>query len=130
MLPKKNRADRKAVEKIFKEGRFVNSQNLTLKFIIDKEAKPGLPGFASLSFPQISFVVPKTVSKKAVIRNLLRRRGYAVLKPYLGTFPAGFTGVFLFGKKSKDIFGGRKNKTRNPIQDLENEIKIILNKIH
>jgi len=119
MLPKKNRADRKSVERIFKEGRYVNSNNLTLKFIQIESA-----------YPQISFVVPKTVSKKAVIRNLLRRRGYAVLKPYLGVFPVGFTGVFLFGKKSKDIFSGRKNKIRNPIQNLENEIKIILSKLH
>ncbi len=130
MLPKKNRADRKSVEKIFKEGKFVNSQNLTLKFIINKEAKPELSGFASFVSPQISFVAPKTVSKKAVVRNLLRRRGYTVLKPFLNVFPSSFTGVFLFGKKSKDIFSGRKNKTRNPIKDLENEIKTILNKLH
>ena len=127
MLPKKNRADRKSVERIFKEGRYVNSNNLTLKFILPH---PSPLLIKERVFPQISFVVPKTVSKKAVVRNLLRRRGYAVLKPYLSTFPVGFTGVFLFGKKSKDIFGGRKNKTRNPIQDLENEIKIILNKLH
>lgn len=118
MLLKKNRADRKAVEKIFKEGKFVNSQNLTLKFIKTESV-----------YPQISFVAPKTVSKKAVIRNLLRRRGYAVLKPYLNTFPAGFTGIFVFGKKSKDIFGGKKNKTTNPIQNLNEEIKVILSKL-
>lgn len=118
MLPKKNRADRKAVEKIFKEGKFVNSQNLTLKFIQTESV-----------YPQISFVVPKTVSKKAVIRNILRRRGYVVLKPFLTRFPIGFTGVFVFGKKSKDIFGGRKNKERNPIQNLNEEIKIILSKL-
>lgn len=119
MLPKKNRVDRKTVEKIFKEGRYVNSNNLTLKFIQNKSA-----------YRQISFVVPKTVSKKAVMRNLLRRRGYAVIKAYMDKFPASFEGVFLFGKKSASLFGGTKNKTRNPIKELENEIKIVISKLH
>ena len=69
MLPKKNRADRKAVEKIFKEGKFINSQNLTFKF---------LPNSSTL--PQISFIVPKNVAKLAVKRNYLRRLGYSALK--------------------------------------------------
>ncbi len=119
MLSKKNRADKKLVERVFKEGKFVNSPNLTFKFIKNTDV-----------IPKISFVVPKTVSKKAVDRNLLRRRGYAILKKYFTLFPIGFAGVIVFGKKSKEIFSGRKNKIRKPVKELEKEIKNLLNKIN
>ena len=120
MLPKKNRLDKKIVENIFKNGSFVNSSNLTLKFISNKNTTP----------PRFSFITPKTASKKAVVRNLLRRRGYTVLKKYFKNFHNGFVGAFVFGKESVEVFGGRKNKTYNPILNLENEIKNILSKIH
>ena len=56
MLPKKNRVNTKNVEKIFKEGFFVNSQNLTFKFIkvFGKSDLSGTPG---------SLTYPKTFSK-------------------------------------------------------------------
>ena len=120
MLPKKNRVGKKAIEEIFKSGKFINSANLTLKYI----------GNLGLGNPQVSFIVPKTVTKKAVIRNLLRRRGYFVLKKYLSRVPNGFSGVIIFNKKAVEIFGGRKNKLKNPIENLDNEIKTILNKIN
>jgi len=120
MLTQKNRTDRKTVEKVFKQGRFVNSANLSLKYIKDSE----------IDFPQISFTVPKTVCKRAVGRNLLRRRGYAVIRKYFDLVPKNTIGVFVFGKKSLDVFGKKKNKLYNPILNLENEIKEILNKIH
>ena len=120
MLPKTNRADKKAIERIFKEGRFISSPNLTLKFINSKSPETS----------KISFISPKTTSKKAVVRNLLRRRGYAVLEKHFDSFPSGLLSAFIFGKKGEKVFGGRKNKDYNPIQNLENEIKIILNKLH
>ncbi len=118
MLPKKNRADTKLVKKIFKEGKFINSPNLTLKYLdnISNEKR-------------ISFIVPKTVSKKAIVRNLLRRRGYFILKKYWEFFPSTIGGVFIFSKKSFQIFGGKKNKNKNPTKKLEEEIKIILGKL-
>jgi ribonuclease P protein component len=108
MLPKKNRADRKAVEKIFKEGRFFNSPNLTFKFIL----KP------NSSKTQISFVAPKTVSKLAVKRNFLRRLGYNVLGKYFNQFPSGTSGVFVF------------KKYQDNASVIDNEIKNILSKIN
>ena len=118
MLSKKNRTSKKLVEKIFKLGKFVNSPNLTLKYINKED-----------SVPRVGFIAPKTVSKKAVDRNLLRRRGYSVLKNYLTVLPFGFAGVFIFNKKSMEIFGRSKNKTRNPALELEKEIKSILRKL-
>ena len=119
MLPKKNRANKKIIAKIFKEGKSVFSDNLNLKYLKNDFADR-----------KISFIAPKIVSKKAVGRNLLKRRGYAVLEKYFKKLPSGFSGVFIFGKKSLEIFGGRKNKKYNSIQNLENEIKITLNKLY
>ena len=103
MLPKKNRADKKDIDLLFKEVKFVNFPNLTFKYSLtsDKEKK-------------ISFIAPKSVAKLAVKRNLLRRRGYSVLKKYLDQFPSGLLGIFVFKKYQEDAL------------ILENEIKTIL----
>lgn len=108
MLLKKNRVDKKTIKKIFKEGRFINSTNLTFKFLIENNSV----------FPRISFIVPKDITKLAVKRNFLRRRGYSILKKILKDLPAGLMGVFIFKKKQEDIL------------ILENEIKTILTKIN
>ncbi|MEK7080826.1 MAG: ribonuclease P protein component [Patescibacteria group bacterium] len=108
MLPKKNRADKKAVERIFREGKFVNSPNLTFKFILANN--PVLP--------RISFIVPKDIAKLAVRRNLLRRHGYFVLEKHIKQFPSGLLGVFIFKKYQDDVL------------ILENEIENILYKIN
>ncbi len=106
MLPKKNRADKKLVEKIFKEGRFINSPSLTLKFV-NKET----------TTPRLSFVVPKKIEKRAVKRNFLKRQGYLILEKYFKKLPNGFSGVFVFKKNIS-------------VLEIENEIKSILNKIN
>ncbi|MFA6520108.1 MAG: ribonuclease P protein component [Candidatus Paceibacterota bacterium] len=107
MLPKKNRADKKAIEKIFKEGIFLNSPHLTFRFIKTRNKDR-----------KISFIVPKSVAKLAVKRNLLRRRGYGALEKVIDTSPIGLVGAFIF------------NKYQNDISILENEIKNILSKIN
>lgn len=108
MLPKKNRADTKTIEKIFKQGKFLNSSNLTFKYILDD----------SSDIPRISFVAPKSVAKLAVRRNFLRRRGYDILKKFLDQFPAGILGAFVF------------RKYQDNVSIIENEIKTILTKIN
>ncbi len=120
MLKKKNRVGRKTIEQIFKDSIFINTDNLTFKFILNK----------NLNIPAISFIVPKSVSKSAIKRNFLKRRGYIILKKYFNKLPSNITGVFIFGKKSLEHFSGRKNKNYNPIQNLEHEIKNILDKIN
>jgi ribonuclease P protein component len=108
MLPKKNRADTKAVEKIFKEGKFLNSSNLTFKYLKNQKFSPS----------RISFIAPKSVARFAVKRNLLRRRGYDVLRKHFDQFPTGILGVFVFKKYQDDV------------SIIENEIKEILSKIN
>ena len=107
MLPKINRVDTKTVEKVFKVGKFLNSPLLTFKFIQNKDILP----------PKVSFTAPKSVAKKAVERNLLRRIGYKTIAKYMQNLPQGLKGVFVF----------RKNIFKEA--DLDKEIKDILNKI-
>lgn len=123
MLPKKNRADKKAVEKIFKEGKFVNSPNLTFKFVM-RGNKDFLMSNTEAScsllkplFPRISVIVPKSVAKLAVKRNSLRRLLYSILMKYIKDLPVSLVGVFIFKKAENDTI------------ILENEIKTIFNKI-
>lgn len=108
MLKKKNRADKKDIDLLFKEGKFLNSLNLTFKYIKNKE-------FLS---SRISFVAPKSIAKLAVKRNLLRRRGYNALREYFDRLPAGILGVFVFKKYQDDVLV------------IKNEIKEILSKIN
>ena len=107
MLPKRNRVNKKEVDEIFKNGSFVNSPNLTFKFLHKK-------GIES----KISFISPKSISKKAVIRNKLRRIGYNILKKNKNYLPVGLIGVFVYKKYQDDIYM------------IENEIKTIFNKIN
>ncbi len=108
MLPKKNRANKNKVERVFKEGKFVNSPFFSFKFILNKQSNTR----------QISVVVPKSVSKLAVSRNRLRRLGYQVLEQYLDLFPAGIEGVLMFKRINEDILA------------ISNEIKQIASKIN
>src|SRR5258708_29095457 len=103
MLPKKNRLSRKDIDRIFKEGNFLNSSNLTFKFIKNTAG----------SVSRISFIAPKSAAGKAVKRNLLRRRGYAALKKHINKIPHGLHGAFIFGKRSLNIFGLRKPNTQS-----------------
>jgi len=120
MLLKKNRVDKKLFELILQKGKFINSPNLSFKFFNQK----------GTLLPRISFVVPKIITKSAVKRNLLRRRGYIVLAKYIESLPQSLVGVFFFNKNSLELFGGRKSKQYNGEENLENEIKFILNKIY
>ncbi len=112
MLPKKNRADRKDIDSIFKGGKVLNFPVLTFKYKLnDAEAAP-----------KISFIAPKSVAKLAVKRNKLRRLGYNALKSHIkqahSSLPSGIIGAFIFKKEEKDL---------SLIQD---EIRKILSKIN
>jgi ribonuclease P protein component len=120
MLPKKNRADKKLVERTFKEGKFINSPNLTFKFILTNNS----------TVPRISFIAPKNVAKLAVQRNLLRRRGYSILGKYMNQFPLGLIGVFIFKTRpnGRGLPVGREYQ--DDVSILENEIKNVFAKIN
>ncbi len=117
MIPKENRVNTKSIDLIFNKGKLVFSENINLKFFIDKE---------NIS-PRVSFITPKNIFKKATERNLFRRKGYFSIYKYLTQLPAGFCGAFIFTPKSKNnlIFKGlNKNKS---LEKLEKDIAFILN---
>ena len=106
MLPKKNRANKKDIEKLFKNRGFFFSPNLTFRY-----SKLSIPGMDS----RISFIVPKKVTKSAVLRNKLRRIGYIALEKHLNLLNMPVSGVFSF--------------TKNNTENIENEIKDLLSKV-
>jgi ribonuclease P protein component len=108
MLSKKNRVDKKNIDLIFTQGKFLVSPSLTFKFILTSNANP----------PRISFIAPRSVAKLATKRNKLRRRGYIALRKFITEFPFGLLGAFVFKIHEEDV------------STLENEIKNILNKIN
>ena len=117
MLNKRNTLSRMEVERVFKYGKYVGGKSLYLRY----ETKKGERG--------ISFVVPKKEAKRSTQRNLLRRRGYPLISKHFSSLPEGFMGVFVFGKESQALFGGKKKKNYNPILELEGEIKRIIEKL-
>lgn len=118
MLPKENRLTTLGVKESFKKGRVLGTQNLKIRFILQGKKQ------------KISCIVPKSVSRRAIDRNLLKRRGYVVIRKYLKNIPQNIVGAIIFGNNSLKTFGGRKNKENNPIFNLNNEIKELFSKIH
>ncbi|MBP7006574.1 MAG: ribonuclease P protein component [Candidatus Pacebacteria bacterium] len=117
MLPKKNRISRKEVGEIFKVGRVIYSSNFFLKYLINKGSK----------LPKVAFSAPKSVSNKAHKRNMLRRAGYDALKDKISLLPQGFSGVFVFNKKS--ILKEPNTQKADIYPQLDKEIKDTLAKI-
>jgi ribonuclease P protein component len=106
MLPKKNRLTRQELDRVFKEGKTISGDYLYLKFLPSEDK----------ALTQISAVVPKTISKKAVIRNRFRRKIYNSILASAKTPP--IKGVVVI---NKDI-----SKLSEP--QLNNEINKLLNK--
>ncbi len=96
------------VEKVFKEGKSLSLATFSFRFIVSPDTKT----------PQISVIVPKTLSKKAVDRNSLRRKGYLALKKFINNFPKEIIGVVVF------------KQYQNDISIIEDDIKKIINKIN
>lgn len=111
MLPKKNRANKKDIEKLFKNKGFLSSHTLTFRYSL--LSRPGLDS-------RISFIVPKKVTKSAFLRNKLRRIGYLALEKQIKILSFPIIGVFTFIKIIKN----------EAEKDITNEIKQIFSKIN
>lgn len=117
MFPKKNRVSKKEINQIFKDGFFINSNNLVFKFLKNEKE------FNS----KISFIVGKNISKKAVIRNKIRRLGYQTFKNYQKSLPFSLMGVFIFSRNS---LGFLEKPKKEQEKKLQKEFEVILNKIN
>ena len=97
MLPKEYRLRlKKDFDRLFKKAKFVSQGSLTLGFAENK-----------LSNSRFAVIVGKKVSKKAVIRNLVKRKIVEIIRLNLGQIKPNFDLVFITkpeikGKKYKE----------------------------
>jgi ribonuclease P protein component len=91
-----------------KKGKTLNFPFFTFRYLLN--TKNPLPRF--------SVTVPKAVSKKAVDRNLLKRRVYSVVRKSISQIKPGVHGAFFLKKESLSV----------PYSVLEDEINQALKK--
>lgn len=85
MLASSNRLRKtRDISRVHSRGRFSNAENMTAKFV-----KNGHPG------SRIVVVVGKKISKKATVRNRIRRRLAAELNTQWETVPSGYDIVIM-----------------------------------
>ncbi|OHA18909.1 MAG: ribonuclease P protein component [Candidatus Taylorbacteria bacterium RIFCSPHIGHO2_01_FULL_45_63] len=108
MLPRRQRISRALFQELLKKGVSFHAGNLSLR-VLKKDARE----------PHFAFVVPNNVSKKAVARNRLRRRGYSIVEKYLPLLKTQNVSMAFFCKK------GLEKKTFN---DFRSEINALLKK--
>jgi ribonuclease P protein component len=114
MLPKTNRLKKKKdFETVFKKGKNFKNKAFVLKF-----AKNGL------DYNRFGFIVSQKVSKKAVIRNKIRRRLSEILKIYTNDMEQGIDLVFIaLAASAKNNF----SDTRDYVHDIFIKTKLIKN---
>ena len=92
MLPKKNRLKkRKDFERVFKEGKRYNEKFLFL-----------VTAPNHLSFPRFGFVVNLKVSKKATVRNKIKRRLREIIRGFLPEIKKGIDCVIVARPEIKE----------------------------
>lgn len=104
MLPKQNRLKkRKDFEKVFKQGRGFKEDFLFLKVIEN-----------NLEVSRFGFLVSQKVSKKAVVRNKIKRRLRELLKTKLPEIKKGIDGVLIAlpGLEDRDFWELEKILTK------------------
>jgi len=85
MLPKKNRLKKKKdFERIFKRGKGYREDSLLLRVISN-----------NLQFSRFGFIISQKVSKKAVVRNKIKRRLRAIIRESLPKIKKGIDGVII-----------------------------------
>lgn len=113
MFPQKNRISKTSFSEIMKNSRVVHGSAFSLRYLKKNDA----------SLPRFAFVVSKKVSKLAVERNKIRRRGFHILREIIT--PAelllqknGFIGAFFAKKEIKNM----------TLEQIKTDIEILLKK--
>lgn len=107
MLSKEKRIPRVLFSSILTNGRSFHLPIISIKVLENKDENS-----------RFSFVVSKSVSKSAVKRNLIKRRGYSIIQKHLKNIKSGYLYVFFIKK------GVEKSK----FAEFEEEIVEILKK--
>lgn len=102
MLPKKKRVTKDIFQIIMKKGNMLSNSLFSFRYLNQEN-------------PQYAFVVPKSVAKRAVVRNKLRRQGYNAIRT-MDTLSG--LGVFMYKKQNKEV----------PFSEIKESIKSLLNK--
>ena len=89
MFPQKERALKATIAMVVKKGRTIGSNDLSLKYLEIKGAPADQKN-------QYSFVASSKVSKLAVIRNLLKRRGRHIIRKISHNIKTPYVCVFFF----------------------------------
>ncbi len=85
MLAKKNRLKKKKdFEKIFKEGKSFKEKFLIIKFLSN-----------NLGYSRFGFIVSQKISKKAVLRNKIKRRMTEAVRGEIKGFKKGIDAIFI-----------------------------------
>ncbi|PIQ66526.1 MAG: ribonuclease P protein component [Candidatus Zambryskibacteria bacterium CG11_big_fil_rev_8_21_14_0_20_42_18] len=105
MLPKTQRIPRKLFGLLLESKKYLNSEHFSLRITSSEKAR-------------IAVSVSKKISKKAVVRNKIRRRAYSVLKEFIPLLPPN---LFLLIAKS----GADRMKS----QDLKKELSLLFKKV-
>lgn len=93
MLPKHKRLTKKEFNEVFEKGQPIHSD-----FLFGKVLKTKKP-----TDSKFSVSVPVKVEKKAVKRNLLRRRGYVILKNTLENIKNDFKIIIILKKGAEKL---------------------------
>jgi ribonuclease P protein component len=89
MLPKSSRLNHSSFAEVFQKGKSQRGRYVRLQIL------------ARLGQAQSAVVVPKSVARKAVDRNRLRRRGYAALERI--SLPPNYAFILFMTSASKNI---------------------------
>jgi ribonuclease P protein component len=108
MLPKKHRiSQKKDFAKIFRRAKFFPGRFFLLRSVEN-----------NLELSRFAIIIPKTFSKKAVIRNKIRRQVYSIVQKEMIKINPGFDNLFTI-KKQTDLTN---------FLDCEKDILILLKK--
>lgn len=107
MLHSKNRLSRVEVNSLKKKARVV--QGLYFGLLFEENKLEGLPRFG--------FIVSRKISKKAVERNLIRRRMKEAVRSLLVKFPPG-----------SYVFLAKQSVLDKTVQELKQELEAVIKK--
>ena len=111
MLKKKYKIKKTAFLEIISKGKTFHSSHITLRVLRKKAGEHNDPLF--------SFVVSSKIARNATDRNLLKRRGYAIIKKIFNTISKRNYAYAFFLKKGV---------VAPSFKEMEKEISILLKK--
>lgn len=112
MVPKKNKVPRIDFLKLKKKGSLYHSLSLTLRVYVKENCEKEESRF--------SFIISKKITSNTPQRNLLKRRGYSIIKNIIKKTKTCFVCIFYFKKEVLLLH----------YPELEKEIISLLKKAH